>query len=73
MFDIVTVMVMLFLGRGSFSVRLRFFREGFKFFWTGGDAFGSVLDFFGRGWDQERVGNEKVICHAISLGRQFVN
>ena len=23
---------MLFLGRGSFSRRLRFFREGFKFF-----------------------------------------
>ena len=32
MFDIVSVMVMLFLGRGSFSVRLRFFREGFNFF-----------------------------------------
>ena len=32
MFEIVSVMVMLFLGRGSFSGRLRFFREGFKFF-----------------------------------------
>ena len=73
MFDIVTVMVMLFLGRGSFSVRLRFFREGFKFLWRGGDAFGSVWDFFGNGWDQGRIGNEKVICHAISLGPHFVN
>ena len=54
MFDIVSVMVMLFLGRGSFSVRLRFFREGFKFFWRGGDAFGRVWDFFGRGWDYFR-------------------
>ena len=32
MFDIVSVMVMLFLGRRSFSGRLKFFREGFKFF-----------------------------------------
>ena len=32
MFDIVSVIVMLFLGRRSFSGRLRFFREGFKFF-----------------------------------------
>ena len=32
MFDIVSVMVMLFLGRRSFSGRLRIFREGFKFF-----------------------------------------
>ena len=47
MFDIVSVMVMLFLGRGSFSVRLRFFREGFKFFWRGGDAFGRVWEFSG--------------------------
>ena len=31
-------MVMLFLGRGSFSARLRFFCEGFKFFRRGGDA-----------------------------------
>ena len=54
MFDIVSVMVMLFLGRGSFSVRLRFFREGFKFFLRGGDAFRSVWDFFGRGWDYFR-------------------
>ena len=42
MFDIVSVMVMLFLERGGFSVRLRFLREGFKFFGRGGDAFGSV-------------------------------
>ena len=54
MFDIVSVMVMLFLVRGSFSVRLRFFQEEFKFFWRGGDAFGSVWDFFGRGWDYFR-------------------
>ena len=46
---------MLFLGRGSFSGKLRFFREGFKCF--GGvhrDAFGSVWDFFGRGLDHFR-------------------
>ena len=49
MFEIVSVMVMLFLGRGSFSGRLRFFREGSKFFWRGGDAFGSVRDFFRAG------------------------
>ena len=54
MFEIVLVMVMLFLGRGNFSGRLRFFREGFKFFGRGGDAFGSVCDFFGRGWDYFR-------------------
>ena len=54
MFDIVSVMVMLFWGKGSFSVRLRFFREGFKFFGRRGDAFGSVWDFFGRGWDYFR-------------------
>ena len=41
------MMVMLFLGRGSFSGRLRFFREGFKFFWRCGDAFGCVWEFFG--------------------------
>ena len=42
-FEIVSVMVnMLFLGRRSFSGRLRYFREGFKFFLRGGDAFGSV-------------------------------
>ena len=54
MLDIVSVKVMLFLGRESFSVRLIFFREGFKFFWKGGDAFGSVWTFFGRGWDYFR-------------------
>ena len=48
------MMVMLFLGRGSFSGRLRFFREGFKFFWRGGDAFGSIWYFFGKGWDHFR-------------------
>ena len=55
MFEIVSVMVILFLGRVSFSGRLRFFREGFRFYWRGGDAFGSVLDFFGRGWDYSVV------------------
>ena len=55
MFEIVSVMVMLFfLGGGSFSRRLKFFREGFQFYWRGGDAFGSVWDFFGRGWDYFR-------------------
>ena len=34
-------------------MRLRFFRE-FKYFWRGGDAFGSVWDFFGRVWDYFR-------------------
>ena len=48
MFEIVSVMVMLFLGRGSFSGR------GLNFFWRGGDAFGSVWDFFGTGWDHFR-------------------
>ena len=48
------MMVMLFLGRGSFSGKLRFFREGFKFFLRDGDAFGSAWDFFGRGWDYFR-------------------
>ena len=28
-------------------MRLRFFREGFKFFWRGGDAVGSVWIFSG--------------------------
>ena len=39
MFKIVSVMVMLFLGRGSFSGKLRFFREGFKFFVEGWRCF----------------------------------
>ena len=54
MFEIVSVMVMLFLGRGSFSGRLRFFREGSKFIWRGRDAFGSVWDFFETGLDHFR-------------------
>ena len=49
MFEIVSVVVMLFLGRGRFSGRLRFFREGLKFFLRGRDAFGSVWDFFRGG------------------------
>ena len=60
MFDIVSVMVMLFLGRGSFSVRLRFFREGFKFFLRGGDAFRSVWDF---------SGGVRIISEVLSLFR----
>ena len=35
-------------GKGSFSGRLRFFREWFKFL-EGVDAFGSVWDFFWEG------------------------
>ena len=61
MFDIVSVMVMLFLERGSFSVRLRFFREGFKFFWRGGDA--EVFEIFSGG-----VG---IISVVLSLFRGF--
>ena len=49
MFEIVSVMVKLFLGRGSFSGKLRCFREGFNFFWRGGDAFGKVWHFFREG------------------------
>ena len=52
-FEIVPVMVMLFLGRGSFSGRLRFFREGFKFF-EGWRCFRKCLGIFGRGWDYFR-------------------
>ena len=62
MFDIVSVMVMLFLGRGSFSVRLRF-SVGFKFFWRGGDAFGSVFQICSGG-----VG---IISVVLSLFRGF--
>ena len=56
MFDIVSVMVMLFLERGSFSVRLRFFREarGLNFF-GGVEMLSEVFGiFFGRGWDYFR-------------------
>ena len=52
--EIVSVTVILFLRRGSFSGRLRFFRERFKIFWRDGDAFGSVWDFFERAWDYFR-------------------
>ena len=53
-FEIVSVMVMLFLGRGSFSGRLRFFREWFKFF-GGVEVLSEVFEiFFGRGWDYFR-------------------
>ena len=58
------MMVMLFLGRGSFSGRLRFFREGFKFFWrvemlsevfgifSGGVAIISVVLSLFRGFER---------------------
>ena len=59
MFEIVSVMVMLFLGRGSFSGK---FREGFKFFGRGGDAFGSVSDF---------PGGIGIISVVLSLFRGF--
>ena len=54
MFEIVSVMVMLFLGRGSFSGRMRFFREGFKFFLEGWKCFRKCLGFLGTGWDHFR-------------------
>ena len=48
------MIVMLFLGRGSFSGRLRFFRERFKFF-GGVEMLSEVFGiFFGRGWDYFR-------------------
>ena len=63
MFEIVLVMVIYAIfGEGSFSGRLIFFREGFKFFWRGGDAFGSVWDFSGG------VG---IISVVLSLFRGF--
>ena len=49
MFEIVSVMVMVFLGRGSFSGRLRFFREGFQFFLEGWRCFRKCLGFFREG------------------------
>ena len=55
MFEIVSVIVMIFLGRGGFSGRLRFF-------WRGGDAFGSVWNFSGG------VG---IISVVLSLFRGF--
>ena len=48
MFDIVSVMVMLFLGRGSFSVRLRFFREGLNFL-GGVEMLSEVFEIFSGG------------------------
>ena len=48
MFDIVSVMVMLFLGRESFSGRFRFFREGFKFF-GGVEMLSDVFRIFSGG------------------------
>ena len=56
------MMVMLFLGRGSFSGRLRFFREGFKFF-GGVEMLSEVFGIFSRG-----VGIMSVV---LSLFREF--
>ena len=62
MLDIVSVMVMLFLGRESFSVRLIFFREGFKFF-GGVEMLSEVFGLFSGG-----VG---IISVVLSLFRGF--
>ena len=62
MFDIVSVMVMLFLGRRSFSGRLRFFLEGFKFFGVV-EMLSEVFGIF-SGW----VG---IISVVLSLFRGF--
>ena len=62
MFDIVSVMVMLFLERGSFSVRLRLFREGFKYF-GGVEMLSEVFEIFSGG-----VG---IISVVLSLFRGF--
>ena len=47
MFEIVSVIVMLFLGRGSFSGRGLNFLKGWR-------CFRKCLGFFGRGWDHFR-------------------
>ena len=62
-FDIVSVMVMLFLGRRSFSGRLRFFREGFKFY---GVVIEMLSEVFGN--FSGRVG---IISVVLSLFRGF--
>ena len=62
MFDIVSVMVMLFLGRRSFSGRLRFFRKGFKFFGVVEICFRKCLGFFREGLGYRVV---------LSLFREF--
>ena len=62
MFEIVSVMVMLLLGRGSFSGRLRFFREWFKFF-GGVEMLSEVFGIFSGG-----VG---IISVVLSLFRGF--
>ena len=54
---------MLFLGRESFSGRLRFFRERFKFFREGWRCFRKCLVFFSGG-----VG---IISVVLSLFRGF--
>ena len=56
MFEVVSVMVMLFSGMEIEARvrRLRFSGRGLNCFWRGGDVFGSVRDFFGMGWDYFR-------------------
>ena len=55
-------MVMLFLGRGGFSGRLRFFREGFKFF----GAVDMLSEVFGT-----LSGGVWIISVVLSLFRGF--
>ena len=62
MFEIVSVMVMLFLGRGSFSGRLRFFGRGSNFF-GGVEMLSEVFGIFSG-----RVG---IISVVLSLFRGF--
>ena len=39
---------------------------GFKFFLRGGDAFGSVCDFLGRGWDYFRGSGSGLYSGALT-------
>ena len=55
-------MVMLFLERGTFSVRLRFFREGFNFF-GGVEMLSEVFGIFS--------GGVRIISVVLSLFRGF--
>ena len=62
MFDIVSVMVTLFLARRSFSGRLRFFREGFNFFGVV-EMLSEVFGIFS--------GGVRIISVVLSLFRGF--
>ena len=79
MFDIVSVMVMLFLGRGSFSVRLRFLggvqiffgrvemlSEGFGIFSRGVGIISVVLSLF-RGFERFLGGGGGDIFRVINF------